>query len=375
MKKTLLITLDFPPDIGGVAAYYANICSHLDPKNITVLTNKRKESENVDSAWPFEIIRKDLISQKKPSIWKWGGGGKHIRKTVQERGIEALIAGQILPIGTLVYLLKNKTKIPYYVFSHGMDLSILRGRKKIIARQVLKNSAGVIVNSMFTKHLVEKFGIPHDKILVLYPCPNKLPQPNDLTLIETLNRHGLRNKKILLTVARIVERKGVDLVIRALSEIKKSIPNAVYIVSGAGPMRASLEKIAENLGVQDSVVFTGETSPEELSALYELCNVFIMTPKKMKNGDVEGFGMVYLEANLYGKPVIATRTGGVPEAVIHEETGLISKSEDPADIAKAAIRLLSDEALSHRLGMQGMDRAHNEFEWWMQTDKLKNLLS
>jgi len=175
-------------------------------------------------------------------------------------------------------------------------------------------------------------------------------------------------------VGRLVQRKGHDMVIKAMPEIIKQVPDCIYLIVGGGPYKQTLERLVNKNNLRDWVKFIGTASHQDLPALYQLADVFIMPARQLDNGDVEGFGIAYLEANLFGKPVIGGKSGGVADAVIDGQTGLLVDPTDVSQIAKAAIKLLTDEAYAAKLGTQGLQRVNEEFDWVSQTEKIKELL-
>jgi len=182
-----------------------------------------------------------------------------------------------------------------------------------------------------------------------------------------------KGKKIL-TVGRLVQRKGHAFVIRALSTVKKVIPNIRYIIVGKGPEEFNLRNLVNKLGLSDTVVFVGEVAQEDLPGYYWGCDLFVMPSYEPTPGDYEGFGIVFLEAAACRKPVIAGITGGQPEAVVDGETGLLVDPLDTLALPNVLIRLLTDETLAKRLGENGRRRVEREFTWEKMGEKLKGYL-
>ncbi len=299
---------------------------------------------------------------------------RHFGQTIKNHRIELLQIGQILPLGTLALVYK---KVPYIIYAHGLDILLPQHylRKKTLLKNIIKNAKGIVANSNFTKDELLKLGAESEKIVVAYPCPNIKPKPLDQTEIDkVIKREGLENKKIILTVGRLVKRKGHDMVIKALPRIIKQVPEAIYLIVGDGPMKSELQKLVYQNNLGERVKFLGKVSDQELNIYYQICDVFIMPSRQLDNGDVEGFGTVFLEANLFGKPVIGGRSGGIPEAIINGQTGLLVNPLDIEDIAAATTKLLLDEAYAAKLGTQGLERVENEFDWFSQTQKIKVLL-
>ncbi|OGY44435.1 MAG: hypothetical protein A2729_02110 [Candidatus Buchananbacteria bacterium RIFCSPHIGHO2_01_FULL_39_14] len=390
IKKTLLVTLDFPPHLGGVASFYYNVCKRLPPDKIVVLAPDGKGADDFDHREHFPIIRKKLLNQF-PQSWPRGLAGilklaatvrwvsliRGISQVVKNHHIELMIAGQVLPIGTLALIYYQRRKIPYIIFAHGLDILLPQNylRKTVILKKILSRAKAIIANSHFTKDEIIKLGVKAEKIIVINPCPDNTPAMlSEWKAQELREEHELIGKKILLTVGRLVERKGHDLVIKALPEIIKSVPNLIYLIVGDGPNRKNLEHLVNENSLRDYVKFIGVASEKELACFYHLGNVFVMPARQLQNGDVEGFGMVYLEANSFGKPVIGGKSGGVTEAIIDGQTGLLVNPDNVNELIKAVIKLLTDMALAERLGLQGLERVTKDFDWQTQVEKIKEIL-
>ena len=374
MKKILIATLEFPPQKGGIANYLFGIVKHLPRDKAVVLAPKNPSLPlPSEKEGGFKIHRKKLIS-KFPFLWPgWLPLLFYLILISQREKVESILAGQVLPVGTAAFLVKKFLGIPYFISCHGMDILVAQKspRRKRLLNKILEQAQGVIANSQFTKNELTKIGVPENKITIIYPCPSSKKQENNKTKKqEIVEKFQLQDKKILLTVGRLVERKGHDKIIEALPKILEHMPNAMYVVVGDGPEKEKLQVLGSKLQVQNKVMFVGEVSDEELRAFYELCDVFIMVSRQI-NGDVEGFGTVYLEANQYGKPVVAGRSGGVAEAVEDGVTGLVI--DDPTNtsqIAEAAIKLLAEDDLAKKLGAQGRNCVERKFKWEIQVKKL-----
>lgn len=384
IKKSLLITLDFPPYYGGVATYYHHICENLPSDKIVVVAPEHPEAAKFDQAQRYNILRKNLANPSKvPKLLKifntlkWMSSIKFVAEVIKNHDIELLQVGQILPLGTVALALKAKYKIPYIFYAHGLDITLPQGiyRKKKLMRKIITNASGIVTNSNFTKDELVKLGANSEKIIVVYPCPNLEPEQISEWMIKELkSTYELNDKKIILTVGRLVQRKGHDMVIKALPDILKRVPEAIYVIVGDGPYRKKLERMVGDMKLGDHVKFIGAIPDNRLEAFYEMCDVFVMPCRQLKNGDVEGFGITFLEANSFGKSVIGGRSGGVPEAILDNRTGILVDPLDEAEIANETIKLLQNKALAERLGIQGLERISEFFDWNFQTAKIKEIL-
>jgi phosphatidylinositol alpha-1,6-mannosyltransferase len=185
------------------------------------------------------------------------------------------------------------------------------------------------------------------------------PGPKDQELTE---RFGLGEKKVLLTVGRVEKRKGHDMVIQALPEILREIPETVYMVVGVGSDLNRIKSLARELNVTDQVIFVGRVSDEDLPRYYNTADIFVMPNRTLDNNDTEGFGLVFLEANACSKPVVGGNAGGVPDAIVDGETGILVDGKSIKAVAIAVINLLKNENLVFQIGESGRKRALT-FDW------------
>lgn len=374
MKKILIATIEFPPQKGGIANYLAGLAGALPQDKVAILCPRHEGAENFDGREKYKIFRRNLFSK---FIWpKWLPMIYHLWRAARREKVEAILVGQVLPVGTAAMIFNKFFKIPYFISCHGMDILTAAGdpRKKNLMNKILERASGVIANSEFTKNELIKLAVPENKITIIYPGVKVAGGIEPEKILEIKNRLGLADKKIILTVGRLVARKGQDKVIKAMPKILERAPNAIYVVAGDGPERKNLELEIKNYELENNVLLLGKISEEKKNAFYQLCDVFVMVPRQI-GADVEGFGTVYLEANSFGKPVVAGRSGGVAEAVVDGVTGLIIDPENINQISEAVIKILSDEALAKKLGEQGRERVGKEFRWEAQAEKLKKLLN
>jgi phosphatidylinositol alpha-1,6-mannosyltransferase len=336
--KTLLITCEYPPFKGGVANYYGQLVAN----------------------WP---------EAESPEVWEikdsWWHLISRLVKYWRKNSQALVIVGHILPLGTAAWLASRLTKGNYVVVLHGMDFSFAhkKKRKVFLSKKILGGAKKIISANSYVAGLVSTrypdFG---SKVAVVNPGVSHSGRLDEANLAPFLReKYQLGNKVILLTLGRLVARKGVDYTIKALAVLTpQEREDLAYVVVGSGPEEGDLRLLAEKTGV--SVIFTGPVSENEKWSWLNLCDILIMPSREIK-GDFEGFGIVYLEANLNGKPVIAGRSGGVSDAVSHGVSGLLVDPEDPAAIALAIKTLSSDPVLREELGRQGRVRALANFSW------------
>lgn len=376
MKKSLLITLEFPPQIGGVGNYLFNIVNYFPTQDIVVLAEK---TPTLPPFTNYKVYQKKLLTTFK-FIWpKWIFLFFLAKKIIKEESIKYIQVSHALPVGTVALMIKKYLGLPYLVYTHGMDILLPQSskRKTRLIKSIFNNADRVIANSRFTKDELLKLGVDDEKITIVHPCANSVPKKIDLKKQEEIvNKYHLQNKKILFTVGRLVARKGHDLVIKSLRKVIDRFPNVVYLVSGDGPNKQNLINLTDAMNLSDKVVFLGEISDDDLQIFYRLCNIFIMPAREIKGkGDVEGFGLVFLEASLFAKPVIGGKSGGQPDAIEDGYSGLLVNPNDENEIANTIIKLLESPELAKKLGQQGRQRAMEKFRWDEEAKKIINLLS
>lgn len=333
----LLVTLDFPPLLGGIANYYFNLVKKIAPNEVAVLMNKT--ANQPEANYPFEIYYKKFFSK---FIWPhWLPLVWQVYHTARKIQAQQLWVGQVLPVGTAVLWVARWLKLPYKVTCHGNDLLRAKqsARKYALAQKILKAACQLEANTQFTKNiLVNDFKIAAEKIKIVYPqnvLKKEMVNQNQLAALR--NKYQLANKKVILTVARLVKSKGVEQVIKSLKSVLVEVPQAVYLIVGAGPEKNTLAALATGL----PVILVGAVPQSALPNFYALADVFVLTPRAL-TGDTESFGVVYLEALEFGLPVIAGRAGGVEEIAQQNKNVYLVDAEDIQEISREIIKWIKD---------------------------------
>jgi phosphatidyl-myo-inositol dimannoside synthase len=336
MKKILLPTLDYVPQTGGVARYIHAINETLPEVHV--------------------------------SYWK--GHSAHplvtfFRLLKEGVGYKAIWVHHLFPLGMAAYLVNKVTRKPYTVFLHGMDFDLAR-RTEIrawIAKHILKSAKNVVTNTNALKGEVDAFaGV---EALVVHPVVDDGLVEASKVKIAAHRRH---EDVVLLTVARLVSRKGHEAVLRMLSGLQ----GIRYHIVGDGAERAYLAELVEELGLEDRVEMQQSVSDKKLADLYRQTDIFIMPTKKTVT-DREGFGIVYLEAQLFGVPVIATNHPGVDEALVDGVSGLLVK-DDAMQLKHAVKKLAKDPDLRKRMGRAGREFVLAGFTRAAEMKKLRAIL-
>jgi len=363
----LLVSQFFPPAVGGSAVLFENVYSRLG-RDVHVLTDPRSSPGPAGPQGAFRIHHAPLATPH------WGllhpaGLIHHARTAARIRRAApsgaAVHCARVLPEGVAAWMAR-KTGGPRYVcWSHGEDLATasLSRDQKLTTQLVLRGADASLANSRNTADLLRGLGVPEREICVAYPgvdCERFRP---DVDGGPVRRRLGLGPEDpLLLSVGRLQRRKGQDLVIRAMAELAAELPRLRYAVVGTGEEETPLRELAAASGVADRVVFAGKVDDDDLPSWYAASDVFVLANRR-EGADIEGFGIVFLEAQAMERPVIAGASGGPPEAIADGETGFLVNGTDASELAAVIRRLAGDEALRARMGRAGRERVRTRFTW------------
>lgn len=380
--KILVVSYDFRPKLGGVAtcAYeFASALSKLEGLEVVVLAKTQEGDKEFDQNSPVKTIRLPFSDRALLSVPRlmWSIG-----KVVREENIDHVINMLWMPSGLATYfglLFGVISKVSFDVFAHGVEVLESRHswRKRIRAllsplkKRVFKKSRKVLCVSNFTANLLERdSGISREKLLVVNNGVNPDEFQKRAKSDKLINRHGLQGKKVCLTITRLEDYKGVDQMMAAMALMKR--PDIVYLVGGVGPDKERLENLCKDYGLQDTVQFCGKIPGEELVDYYNTadCNILLSRYDSI-TPNFEGFGLVFLEAAACGIPSLAGDSGGIPDAVLNEKTGLLVNPESPQEIAKSLERILFDEHFYQDLVKNCLHQARVVMTWENMAKKVK----
>jgi phosphatidylinositol alpha-1,6-mannosyltransferase len=264
-------------------------------------------------------------------------------------GARTIVVGELQGLGWLAILLSLLTPWRVVMYTHGEEVvQTAYNRLARLRGAALRASDIVLAVSRFTRErLTSDFGVAPERIRLV---------PNGVDL-DRFSPGDAAAEPFVLGVGRLIERKGFDRLIEAFALIASDFPAYRLCIAGTGAEEAKLRATMERLGLGERVELLGAVGDDELLSLYRRCTLFAMPNRTLPDGDTEGFGLIFLEANACGKPVIGGRAGGAVDAVVDGETGLLVKGEDSEAIAEALRRLLGDAALRDKLAQAGLARA------------------
>lgn len=368
--KTLLVSEVFPPQSGGSGRWFWEIYRRLDASQTRIIAGAQTGDQAFDQTHQLDLSR---IPMSFPSwgIASWSGLTnyrkltKRIANVAQSQDTEQIHCGKVLPEGFAASRAAKRLRIPYLCYVHGEELNIAAGSRELrwMTRATLSSASRIIANSQNTAQLLrDDWNLSEHQLRVLHPgvdLERFRPADRDLGVRKRL---GWGDRPVILTVGRLQQRKGQDQLIRAMPSLVKRHPNLLYSIIGDGPERKRLGQLARDVRVVDSIEFREEVDDAEMVNCYQQCNVFAL-PNRTVDGDFEGFGMVLLEAQACGKPVITGTSGGTGEAMQHGKTGIRVDCNSVDTLAEAIDRILADADLQRVLGTTGHQWATANFGW------------
>ncbi|GAA2108692.1 glycosyltransferase family 4 protein [Kitasatospora saccharophila] len=377
MHKTLIVTNDFPPRPGGIQTFIHNMAVRQPAGSIVVYASTWRDGREVaefDARQPFPVIRdRTRMMLPTPRVTR------RAADLLRAEGCTSVWFGAAAPLGLMAPALRRAGAQRLLGMTHGHEAAW--AQLPLSAQLLRRVGAGTDVLTYlgeYTRSRIARAVGPDAARRMV-----RLPPGVDETVFRPDSggdavraRLGLSERPVVVCVSRLVPRKGQDTLIRSWPRVLAAHPDAVLLIVGGGPHRAELEKLVDTVGVRPSVVLTGEVPWEELPAHYGAGDVFAMPCRTRRGGlDVEGLGIVYLEASATGLPVVAGDSGGAPDAVREGETGYVVPGKGGETLlAERLVRLLGDEGLRRRMGEAGRAWVHAAWRWDMLAERLTEVL-
>ncbi len=389
MRRTLIVTNDFPPRQGGIQSFVHELALRLDPDRLTVYAPKWDGDAAFDAAQPFEVVRH-------PTSLMIGGPGVRRRaaELARSRKAEVVIFGASAPLGLITPVLRKAGVRRAIAITHGHEAG---WAALPVARQLLRQ-IGERTDVM--TYLGEYFRVRVAGVLTpqaaarmarLHPGVDAgvfHADPEARRVIR--DRYGLADRPVVVCVSRLVARKGQDTLLRAWPEVIRKIPDAALLIVGGGSYAPALHRLAQRLDLpisvpatgqvprdagRRSVYFTGPVPQAELPAHYAAGDIFSMPCRTRRGGlDVEGLGIVYLEASATGLPVVGGDSGGAPDAILPGETGYVVGGRDVQALSDRLIAILEDPADAKAMGEKGRAWVERDWNWDVIASRLRTLI-
>lgn len=366
--RTLVVTNDFPPRPGGIQAFVHSLATRLPGGEVVVYAPAWKGAAEFDAEQPFPVVRHPTsLMLPVPDVLR------RAREVAAAEGCDRVWFGAAAPLGLLAKPLALARSVAS-THGHEVGWAMLPGARQVL-RKIGREVDVVTYLGDYTRARLAP-AMPQATLA-------QLASGVDTSLFrpgaggeDVRRKLGLSDRPVVVCVSRLVARKGQDVLVRALPEIQRRVPGATLLCVGGGPDAPRLRRLAAETGVADDVVLTGSVPWDELPAHYDAGDVFAMPCRTRRAGlEVEGLGIVYLEASATGLPVIAGRSGGSPDAVLQGETGVVVDGRSVAQVAGAVAAYLADPSLARSTGAAGRDWVQREWRWDVLASRLRALLA
>ncbi|PNG23155.1 glycosyltransferase family 4 protein [Streptomyces cahuitamycinicus] len=380
MRKTLIVTNDFPPRPGGIQAFLHNMALRLDPQRLVVYASTWKRTpEGVeatrafDAEQPFTVVRdRTTMLLPTPAATRRAAG------LLREHGCTSVWFGAAAPLGLMAPTLRAAGAERLVATTHGHEAgwAQLPAARQLL-RRIGESTDTITYLGEYTRSRIASALTPEAaaRMAQLPPGVDEKTFHPGSGGEEVRARLGLTDRPVVVCVSRLVRRKGQDTLIRAMPRILAAEPDTVLLIVGGGPCEKDLRRLAHETGVAPAVRFTGAVPWSELPAHYGAGDVFAMPCRTRRGGlDVEGLGIVYLEASATGLPVVAGDSGGAPDAVLDGETGWVVRGGSPEEAADRITVLLGDAELRRRMGERGREWVEEKWRWDLLAEHLESLL-
>lgn len=380
MRKTLIVTNDFPPRPGGIQAFLHNMALRLDPQQLVVYASTWKRTREgveatraFDAEQPFTVVR-DRTTMLLPTP----GATRRAVGLLREHGCASVWFGAAAPLGLMAPALRSAGAERLVATTHGHEAgwAQLPAARQLL-RRIGDSTDTITYLGEYTRSRIASALTPEaaGRMAQLPPGVDEKTFHPGSGGEEVRARLGLTDRPVVVCVSRLVRRKGQDTLIRALPRILAAEPDTVLLIVGGGPYEKDLRRLAHETGVAAAVRFTGAVPWSELPAHYGAGDVFAMPCRTRRGGlDVEGLGIVYLEASATGLPVVAGDSGGAPDAVLDGETGWVVRGGSAEETADRITVLLGDPELRRRMGERGREWVEEKWRWDLLAEHLKDLL-
>lgn len=351
-------TIDYPPIEGGIGTLTLQLSRELAAlgHDVTVIAPRLDDTCAKDEAEPVQVVRFRGYGLSWLRFFPlYFATRPHLRNA-------DVILGINVAYGGVIGLLSRK---PYLTFAYAYEFLKYRNTRLIagLLRRVYHNAAHIVAISRYTGDQLTTFGAPMDRIAICFPGAT-IPEAVPTEVVTEIRRHHvLGDGPVILSVGRLIERKNQIALIEAMPTILERHADAILILAGRGPMLSRIARRACELNIRDNVALPGKVDDADLAALYAAATIFALPCKDAGDGHVEGFGLVFAEAGAHGKPVVAGRGGGVDDAVVNGETGLLVDPDNVDAITEALLTFLDDPALAARAGAAGKARVTHELNW------------
>ena len=376
VEKILCVTNDFGPRAGGIETFIIGLIERLPKGSVIVYTSAQDKSEPYDQQW-LDGYGVEVIRDKARILLPTPGVAYCVSALIKDRGIKTAFFGAAAPLGLLAPVLRRAGVTKIIALTHGHEVWWSKVWPFTWAmKSIARNVDHLTYLGEFTRQAISRTINSSAQSAMVKIAPGIDTEhfaPTDSS--ELTSELGLTDKKVIVSVGRLVHRKGQDVLIEAMPHLLKEIPDVHLVLIGEGPYRGYLETRVKNLGIDSKVTFIGRITYVDLPRYICLGEVFVMPSRSRLAGlEVEGLGIVYLEASACGLPVIAGNSGGAPDAVVQGVTGLVVNGKDQHAVAMSIATLLNDQEKAREMGRKGREWVIDQWRWEIWSEKFRELL-
>jgi len=365
--KLLIHSTEYPPGPGGIGAQAHSLATELirldwQVRVVTVQSySDRAEVQAFNARQPYEVVQ---VPSVRPALREGGRRFREVRRAIREWRPDIVMASGQRALW-VVALAGPAQHVPWVAIVHATELDARKAWVRGLTRWALKRAQAIVAVSRHTGGYLRRLGVAEVPAFVIGngADPGRFQRLEATAIEELRQRLDLVGARTILTVGNLTERKGQEVVISALPEVLRKVPEARYLMVGLPTEESHLRALSESLGVSHAVRFLGYLKHEELVAAYNCCDVFAMTSQHTSVGDFEGYGIAVVEAALCAKPAVVSEGSGLEEAVVAGETALVVPQSDAPATAEALVALLGNESLRAPLGQAARQRALAEQTW------------
>ena len=376
-KKIICITNDFGPRAGGIETFVIGLLERTPHGSVIVYTSYQRDSEEYDRRW-LEDYGIEVIRDRSKILLPTPRVARAVQSLVRQRGITVALFGAAAPLGLLSQGIRRAGVIRIVALTHGHEVWWAKIWPFSWALRRIGNGVdtltylGEFTRRAISRSLTEKSANAMVRIAPGIDTAHFSPQSDVEELRKELDLDG---KRVIISVGRLVHRKGQDTLVEALPEVLNIHPDAHLLFIGVGPHLEYIHKRAIQLGVLDHISFLGRARYQELPRLISLGEIFAMPSRSRFGGlEIEGLGIVYLEASACGLPIVGGIAGGAPDALIEGETGFAVDGRSASEVARAIMAFLDDPARAKAMGERGRAWIKQEWEWQHWSAELNKLL-
>lgn len=371
--RVLVVTNDLPPRIGGIQYYVDQLCRGLVAAGdeVTLYGSSYDGDAEWDAQAPFRVVReRTSVLLPTPLV------RRRVHQLVDRYEPDVVLFGAAFPLALMGPGITKRTGVPYVAFSHGLEVSAARTPGgKLLLRRIGSHAAAMTLLSHWCAEILRPLYGTNPIYELIPPAIDDGLYNADVSGKAVREQLGLGDAPVVVCVSRVVKRKGQDTLVGLLPELRRRVPGTRLVIVGDGSFMPKLREMVQHSEAADAITITGKVPDEDLPAHFAAADVFAMPCRERKGGlEVEAFGIVFIQAEAVGVPVVAGDIGGVPDSLIDGETGYLVDSSDPRAVLERLVELLEDPQKRRTMGAAGARFVSDGYTWERRSVELRALL-